>query len=218
MFEYFRVFSKDKKKYDLNQFLVVVSNRFTHFYIFIMPSYVFLWNCCFPNDYHRPTQSLLPPIFLIPGNKKYYKTMLKLVYIHRETIHRNTCNTKSKNWNIFGIASQACRSEVSSEDISRTTCTVIPNLTQLFRLPTRNSCHYSKMDSGQSTTGVDTSFSQLFQVCCGYYQCLLGIAIAIPWFNALLGLLQFSTWWGNFCFWFGLIRVRPIGSLSIYKK
>ena len=42
MFEYFRVFSKDKKKYDLNQFLVVVPNRFTHYYIFIMPSYVFL--------------------------------------------------------------------------------------------------------------------------------------------------------------------------------
>ena len=35
MFGYFQVFSKDNKKYDLNQFLVAVSNRFMRLHIFI---------------------------------------------------------------------------------------------------------------------------------------------------------------------------------------
>ena len=42
MFGYFQVFSKDKRKYDLNRFLVAISICFMYLYNFIGPSYVFL--------------------------------------------------------------------------------------------------------------------------------------------------------------------------------
>ena len=67
----------------------------------------------------------------------------------------------------FSIIFEACKCEVSlscSDDISRTTCTAIPNSTQLFQVPTRNSCCYSKPGSRQSNAPVVTTFSQLFQV------------------------------------------------------
>ena len=47
---------------------------------------------------------------------------------------------------------------------SKTMCTIIANLTQLFRGSTPNSCCYSEPSSGQRTTRVAENFSQLFRV------------------------------------------------------
>ena len=53
----------------INQFLVAISIRCMHLYVFIRPSYAF------PNDYLRLAKPLLLPFF-IPGNNKYYTTIL----------------------------------------------------------------------------------------------------------------------------------------------
>ena len=81
---------------------------------------------------------------------------------------KSKSKSKKKYQNIFfSIIFEACKCEVSlscSDDISRTTCTAIPNSTQLFQVPTRNSCCYSKPGSRQCNAPVVTTFSQLFQV------------------------------------------------------
>ena len=78
---------------------------------------------------------------------------------------------------------------------SKTTSLYFASLRQLFQVPTRNSCCYSKPDLSECTTWVAKYFSQLFQVWCSYSECLLRIAVALPgwaWVNAPLGLLQLT--------------------------
>ena len=45
------MFSKDEKKYDLNQFLVATSICFMHLYIFIYFLFMYFHKTCFPNGY-----------------------------------------------------------------------------------------------------------------------------------------------------------------------
>ena len=126
-------------------------------------------------------------------------------YIQRSNlfVKQESKNQKPKKniKTLFSVASAACWSKVPltcSNDISRTTCTAISNLTQLFRVPTRSSCFHSKSGLCKCITQVATNFSQLFHVWCSYSECLLAIAVAIPCrtrVNALLGLLHnVQTW------------------------
>ena len=72
MFRYFQVFSKDMKIW-VNQFLLVISVRFKHCYIFIRSSYVFSRNLYYPHCF-------------VPVNDKYYTAIL-IVQILRDTIY-----------------------------------------------------------------------------------------------------------------------------------
>lgn len=84
-------------------------------------------------------------------------------------------------------AAWSCKvSHTFSDVTSKATAGAIPCVTQLFRVPTWDSCCYSKPGLGQCTTWPPINFSPLFQV-------LTRAGIVIPsWatVNALLGLLQ----------------------------
>ena len=60
---------------------------------------------------------------------------------------------------------------------SKTMCTAIASMSQLFGVPTRNSCCYSKAGSSQSTIRVGKYFWQLFQVLRSYSECHMCRAI-----------------------------------------
>ena len=105
---------------------------------------------------------------------------------------------------------------------SKTMCTAIASMSQLFGVPTRNSCCYSKAGSSQSTIRVGKYFWQLFQVWRSYSECLLGIDVAIPGRAtgpyALLELLHQSKWekiWSTIWFvGFEFIWGKVFGNLN----
>ena len=119
-----------------------------------------------------------------------FTEMLRLLSKKIKSKNKKTIKT------FFSVVSAAGKSKVSlscSDDISKTTCTSISSMAQLFGVSTRNSCCYYKPGSSWCTTGVATNFSQLFQVWRSYSECLLRIAVAIPSrvrVSALLGLRQ----------------------------
>ena len=116
------------------------------------------------------------PHFLIPGNNKCGTT----IWLYSYPVLSSGTQLIDTAYHLFPTD-------------CKTTCTIIASLTQLFWVPTRKSCCYSKTGSGQFSSRVAKDSWQLFQVWRSYSECLLGKAVAVlgqAWINALLGLLH----------------------------